>query len=95
MAIFHSPPANPDLRKSDLICKPRRRWAYWIPIAIAIAVTCGLANHSRANPRPYPTIDAARFTVSVEGQGPDIILIPGLGCSEAVWEDTVVAFIAH
>ena len=29
-----------------------------------------------------------RITVTVRGQGPDVILIPGLGCSSAVWNDT-------
>lgn len=29
-----------------------------------------------------------RFTVEVRGQGPDVILIPGLASSRAVWDDT-------
>src|SRR5581483_12497387 len=29
-----------------------------------------------------------RMTVTVRGKGPDIILIPGLACSSAVWDGT-------
>lgn len=39
-----------------------------------------------------PTFAAAaptRFSVSVTGSGPDIILIPGLGCAAAVWDASV------
>jgi pimeloyl-ACP methyl ester carboxylesterase len=30
-----------------------------------------------------------RFTVTVKGQGPDLLLIPGLACSASVWDATV------
>jgi pimeloyl-ACP methyl ester carboxylesterase len=30
-----------------------------------------------------------RFSVRVEGKGPDVILVPGLGSDPAVWKDTV------
>jgi pimeloyl-ACP methyl ester carboxylesterase len=48
---------------------------------------CSIAGQSR---------DAAmamgkRFTVVVEGQGPDVILIPGLSTPRAVWDETVDA----
>lgn len=42
----------------------------------------GLAAHAAA-----PT----RFTVEVRGKGPDVILIPGLASSRAVWEPTAKA----
>jgi pimeloyl-ACP methyl ester carboxylesterase len=29
-----------------------------------------------------------RFTIEVRGQGPDVVLVPGLGSSRAVWDDT-------
>lgn len=32
--------------------------------------------------------EPTRFTVEVRGQGPDVILIPGLASSRAVWADT-------
>lgn len=35
--------------------------------------------------------DAARFTVQVRGKGPDVILIPGLSSSAAIWEPTAKA----
>ncbi|MGF1453768.1 MAG: alpha/beta fold hydrolase [Alphaproteobacteria bacterium] len=35
---------------------------------------------------------AQAFRVTVTGQGPDLLLIPGLASSMAVWEDTAAAF---
>ena len=42
--------------------------------------------------QPARAADAAtpmRFSASVKGSGPDVILIPGLASSGAVWDDTV------
>ena len=39
--------------------------------------------------RPALAIEPTRFTVEVRGQGPDVILVPGLASSRAVWADTV------
>lgn len=36
-----------------------------------------------------------RITVTVHGHGPDIVLIPGLTCSGAVWDTTVARLQAH
>jgi pimeloyl-ACP methyl ester carboxylesterase len=36
-----------------------------------------------------------RITVTVRGQGPDVILIPGLASSGAVWDATVVQLEGH
>ncbi len=36
-----------------------------------------------------------RITVSVRGEGPDVILIPGLACSTAVWDATVAHLSGH
>ena len=33
-----------------------------------------------------------RITVTVRGQGPDVVLIPGLACSSAVWDATAARF---
>jgi pimeloyl-ACP methyl ester carboxylesterase len=38
--------------------------------------------------RPALAAESARFTVEVRGQGPDVVLIPGLASSRAVWADT-------
>lgn len=37
-------------------------------------------------PAAVRTIDRGRFTVEVTGEGPDVILIPGLASSRAVWD---------
>lgn len=65
--------------------------AFWLTIAVAIAVACGWGK-AKAEPTAYPTADAARFSVEVIGDGPDVILIPGLGSSRAVWDGTVARF---
>jgi pimeloyl-ACP methyl ester carboxylesterase len=36
-----------------------------------------------------------RITVTVQGNGPDVILIPGLTCSGAVWDATVAHLQGH
>lgn len=36
-----------------------------------------------------------RITVTVRGQGPDVILIPGLACSSAVWDATAKHLGGH
>jgi pimeloyl-ACP methyl ester carboxylesterase len=36
-----------------------------------------------------------RITVTVRGHGPDVILIPGLTCSSAVWDATAAHLQAH
>ncbi|MBX9882670.1 MAG: alpha/beta hydrolase [Sphingomonas sp.] len=38
-----------------------------------------------------PSAAEQRFTVTVEGAGPDVILIPGLGSPRAVWDGTRAA----
>ena len=38
--------------------------------------------------------EPTRFTVRVEGTGPDVVLIPGLACSPWVWEQTVAQWQA-
>jgi N-formylmaleamate deformylase len=48
---------------------------------------------------PYPEADDLKspaesypFAVTVRGEGPPMILIPGLACAGAVWNDTVKRF---
>jgi pimeloyl-ACP methyl ester carboxylesterase len=36
-----------------------------------------------------------RIAVTVRGQGPDVVLIPGLACSNAVWDATAAHFEKH
>ena len=36
-----------------------------------------------------------RITVSVRGEGPDVVLIPGLACSNAVWDATARHLEGH
>ena len=44
--------------------------------------------------RPVP-FESLYFTVSVSGSGPDVVLMPGLASSAAVWDDTVAALNGH
>ena len=55
-----------------------RMFAVLVAILAAIGVFGG--NHAHA---------ADRMTVTVAGQGPDVVLIPGLASSGAVWDATV------
>lgn len=78
--------------EKDGPCKPKRSGRFfWFPILIAFIVALSVANKAKSEPFPQ---NAPRFDVTVTGQGPDVILIPGLGCSGAVWDDTVNALKA-
>src|SRR3954452_13821096 len=55
--------------------------AFLAPVAAAAAPPV------RTAPAPAPT----RFTVTVEGSGPDVILIPGLSSPRDVWAGTAGA----
>lgn len=59
-----------------------RAFACLIAILAAIGVFGG--NHAHAAPAA-----ADRIAVTVSGQGPDVVLIPGLASAGAVWDDTV------
>jgi pimeloyl-ACP methyl ester carboxylesterase len=50
--------------------------------------SCAIAAHA---PRNITKVEGKRFTVQIEGNGPDIILIPGLATPRDVWEPTVLA----
>jgi pimeloyl-ACP methyl ester carboxylesterase len=58
-------------------------------IFLAILAAIGVFGPVHAEPIAVPSAAAPRFTVAVTGQGPDVILIPGLASSSAVWDDTV------
>lgn len=63
------------------MCKTTPRFGLFI-VAMAILAACGVfgGNHAHA---------ADRISVTVTGKGPDVVLIPGLASSGAVWDDTV------
>ena len=72
--------------------KPAKTGA-WIAIAVAIATACFIANKSHA--APFPDAAGERFSVTVTGSGPDVILIPGLASSAATWDGTVARLKGH
>ncbi len=68
--------------------------AAWFAVAVGIATACFIAAKSHAA-TPFPDVASERFSVTVTGSGPDIILIPGLASSAAAWDGTVVHLKAH
>ena len=46
-------------------------------------------NHAAAHSHAHAAFASDRIHVAVEGQGPDVIFIPGLSSSPAVWQGTV------
>lgn len=73
------------------LCSPRRvRFAMMIAVIVACSVS---SHHSRAEAAPAtaqatPAFVSDRLSVEVVGQGPDVILIPGLASSREVWRAT-------
>jgi pimeloyl-ACP methyl ester carboxylesterase len=64
-------------------------------IAVIIGIVAAISSgHSQAA-TPYPDVAKARFSVTVTGSGPDVILIPGLASSAAVWDGTVAHLKDH
>lgn len=61
-------------------------------VAIVIAISISFTGHARADTIKFPDAAHARFSVTVTGTGPDVILIPGLASSGAVWDQTVANF---
>ena len=62
-------------------------------LAATLLLTAPAAHPAAARPTP-PTAVAAHpaFTVKVVGQGRPVILIPGLTCPSAVWDETVARY---
>lgn len=62
-------------------------------VLVAILAATGVFGGDHAHAAPLAPIAASpaadRMTVTVVGQGPDVILIPGLASSSAVWDATV------
>ena len=57
-------------------------------LAAAAASTLDWSAARAASAAAPSALVPARFSVEVVGQGPDVILIPGLSSSRAVWADT-------
>ncbi|WP_312785207.1 alpha/beta hydrolase [Brevundimonas sp.] len=49
----------------------------------------GHTNHAASHGHSHAAFASDRIHVAVEGQGPDVIFIPGLSSSPAVWQGTV------
>jgi pimeloyl-ACP methyl ester carboxylesterase len=79
----------PDRRKSGIFNRPMGLIA--VIIGMVAALTAG---HSKAA-TPFPDAASARFSVTVSGEGPDVLLIPGLASSGAVWDGTVAHLKGH
>lgn len=74
------------------------------PLVAAILLSAGLcqsvataatAPAAAAAPRPDNLAAHPSFTVRVSGQGRPLILIPGLTCPGAVWDETVARYAAR
>lgn len=59
-----------------------------VALACLLAAPAAQASAQATAPTPYPSAAAERFSVQVRGHGPDVILIPGLTSSRAVYEAT-------
>jgi pimeloyl-ACP methyl ester carboxylesterase len=92
---------TPQINKDKImLCKKNITARLAIIIAIVAAASSGNALHAAPpakncaipdGPRAAAMAEGKRFTVQIEGEGPDIILIPGLASSRAVWEMTVAS----
>ncbi len=65
-----------------------------LAVIVGIVVALSVA-HARAETARFPDAANARFSVTVTGSGPDVILIPGLASSGAVWDGTVDRLKSH
>lgn len=88
-----------------MLCK-QRRFARLFPVVVAISVAVAVALTSSdasanetsncavadATSAPVTRLEGKRFSVEIRGNGPDVILIPGLSTPRVVWEETVTAF---
>ena len=65
------------------------------PLRLAALLLLPLPVACAATPPPQiaasPAFESDRVQVTVRGEGPDVVLIPGLSSSPAVWESTVTA----
>lgn len=67
------------------MCMPMSRFRFFVMVmAILAAIGVFGGNHAHAAAQTD-----GRITVTVTGKGPDVVLIPGLASSAAVWDETV------
>ncbi len=71
------------MKTSRLLLAAASCAALLLPAALAHAAPAATASASALAVR---TVDRGRFTVEVSGEGPDVILIPGLASSRAVYD---------
>ena len=69
------------LLRQAAACLERALCALQPRLAVIVAIAVAIASSAHAA--------AAPFEVRVTGSGPDVLLIPGLASSGAVWDDTV------
>src|SRR3954454_19317896 len=69
-----------------------RKMLFAAAMSAALAANCALPSPVAAQARAF---QPARFTVIVEGSGPDLILIPGLTSSRHVWDQAVAGLGGH
>ncbi|WP_443750406.1 alpha/beta fold hydrolase [Asticcacaulis solisilvae] len=81
----------PDSRRKGIFKNPMALLAVIVGIITALYVS----SHAHADTVRFPDAQNARFSVTVTGTGPDIILIPGLASSSAVWDGTVAKLKDH
>lgn len=62
---------------------------------IAIGGLGAASTPAEAAPTSGPTAIGARLSVEVVGRGPDVVLLPGLASSRAVWAATVARLRPH
>lgn len=60
-------------------------------LPLAACATGRAGDSAGAAQAPRPAFASERIGVDVRGSGPDVILIPGLSSSPAVWENTIAA----
>lgn len=64
-------------------------------IAAAVLSAPAVARSPAAEAASAPAATSSRFSVTVTGAGPDVLLIPGLASSASVWDATVAALKGH
>jgi pimeloyl-ACP methyl ester carboxylesterase len=73
---------------------PARTSRLGIPL-LAVCVLFLSFMQSSTAPAASDAASASRFTVSIEGNGPDVILIPGLASSSTVWREEAKKLTNH
>ena len=72
-----------------MILSPKSRTALRVAaLLMSVPVLAQVLNASPACAAAPAAFQPTRFSVEVRGQGPDVILIPGLASSRAVWDAT-------